>query len=148
MASGKDQRIYLRTSAAQSSPSRKEALEKFPNSSNRSRKERPGIEPLGVEGPRLLHHSAPFSEATRIPAARLPAPGLQAKKYDDARNVWQARVNGGWRFYFRIESDIYIVESIRVALLGLACLGKEEKRRDEGKSRRRVGAVRWACGTG
>lgn len=40
-------------------------------------------------------------------------PGLHAKKYDDARNIWQARVNGGWRFYFRIESDTYIVESIR-----------------------------------
>lgn len=34
-------------------------------------------------------------------------PSLQAKKYDEARDIWQARVNGGWRFYFRIEGDVY-----------------------------------------
>ena len=34
-------------------------------------------------------------------------PSLQAKKYDEARDIWQARVNGGWRFYFRIEGDTY-----------------------------------------
>ncbi len=32
---------------------------------------------------------------------------LDAKKYDERRDVWQARVNGGWRFYFRIEGDTY-----------------------------------------
>ena len=40
-------------------------------------------------------------------------PSLRAKKYDEARDIWQARVNGGWRFYFRIESDTYILETIR-----------------------------------
>ena len=34
-------------------------------------------------------------------------PSLRAKKYDEARNVWQARVDGGWRFYFTIEADAY-----------------------------------------
>ncbi len=34
-------------------------------------------------------------------------PSLRAKKYDEARDIWQARVNGGWRFYFRIEGDAY-----------------------------------------
>ncbi len=34
-------------------------------------------------------------------------PSLRAKKYDEARDIWQARVNGGWRFYFRIEGDVY-----------------------------------------
>lgn len=33
-------------------------------------------------------------------------PSLRAKKYDEARDIWQARVNGGWRFYFRIEGDV------------------------------------------
>jgi plasmid maintenance system killer protein len=32
-----------------------------------------------------------------------------AKKYDRAHDVWQARVNGGWRFYFRIEGDVYVL---------------------------------------
>ena len=34
-------------------------------------------------------------------------PSLHAKKYDEARGIWQVRVNGGWRFYFRIEGDLY-----------------------------------------
>jgi hypothetical protein len=40
-------------------------------------------------------------------------PSLRAKKYDEARDIWQARVDGGWRFYFRIEGDTYILETIR-----------------------------------
>ena len=43
----------------------------------------------------------------------LKHPGLHAKKYDEAQNIWQARVNGGWRFYFRIQGDAYVLESIR-----------------------------------
>ncbi len=39
-------------------------------------------------------------------------PSLQAKKYDAARNIWQARVNGGWRFYFMIEGDLYYLIDI------------------------------------
>ena len=27
-------------------------------------------------------------------------PSLRVKKYDEARDIWQARVNVGWRFYF------------------------------------------------
>lgn len=34
-------------------------------------------------------------------------PSLRAKKYDESLDVWQARVNDDWRFYFRIEGDIY-----------------------------------------
>jgi mRNA interferase RelE/StbE len=40
-------------------------------------------------------------------------PSLRAKKYDEARDIWQARVDGGWRFYFRIEGDTYVLETIR-----------------------------------
>jgi plasmid maintenance system killer protein len=32
---------------------------------------------------------------------------LQAKKYDEARGIWQGRVNRGWRFYFKIEDDTF-----------------------------------------
>jgi mRNA interferase RelE/StbE len=39
-------------------------------------------------------------------------PSLRAKKFDEARDVWQARVDGGWRFYFRIQGDTYILEAI------------------------------------
>jgi len=34
-------------------------------------------------------------------------PSLHAKKYDESRNIWQARATKTWRFYFRINSDIY-----------------------------------------
>ena len=37
----------------------------------------------------------------------LQYPSLKAKKYDEAKNIWQARVNVDWRFYFKIEGDIY-----------------------------------------
>jgi len=39
-------------------------------------------------------------------------PGLHAKKYDEARNIWQARVTRDWRFYFRIEGETYILQTI------------------------------------
>ena len=34
-------------------------------------------------------------------------PSLRAKKYDEVRDIWQARVNKGWRFYFVIRGDLY-----------------------------------------
>ena len=39
-------------------------------------------------------------------------PSLHAKKYDESRAIWQARVNGGWRFYFTVESDLYTLIDI------------------------------------
>jgi len=32
---------------------------------------------------------------------------LRAKKYEGAEDVWQARVNRDWRFYFRIIGNKY-----------------------------------------
>ena len=34
-------------------------------------------------------------------------PSLRAKKYDEARDFWQTRVDGGWRLYFNIKGDLY-----------------------------------------
>jgi plasmid maintenance system killer protein len=39
-------------------------------------------------------------------------PSLQAKKYDESRDLWQARVNLDWRFYFTIEGDMYRIQDI------------------------------------
>src|SRR5687768_11575119 len=39
-------------------------------------------------------------------------PSLRAKKYDEANDRWQARVNRNWRFYFAIEGDTYIILDI------------------------------------
>jgi mRNA-degrading endonuclease RelE of RelBE toxin-antitoxin system len=34
-------------------------------------------------------------------------PSLRVKIVDETKRIWQARVNGGWRFYFTIEGDTY-----------------------------------------
>ena len=34
-------------------------------------------------------------------------PSLRAKKYDEVRGIWPARVNRGWRFYFVIRGDLH-----------------------------------------
>jgi hypothetical protein len=39
-------------------------------------------------------------------------PSLRAKKYDEANDRWQARVNRDWRFYFGIEGDTYVILEI------------------------------------
>jgi hypothetical protein len=36
-------------------------------------------------------------------------PSLHAKKYDEKLDRWQARVTRAWRFYFRIEGDMYVL---------------------------------------
>jgi mRNA-degrading endonuclease RelE of RelBE toxin-antitoxin system len=40
-------------------------------------------------------------------------PSLRAKKYDEAKDIWQARVTRAWRFYFQIHGDTYVVLSVR-----------------------------------
>ena len=39
-------------------------------------------------------------------------PSLRAKKYDEGRGIWQARVNDNVRFYFLIEAGRYILLDI------------------------------------
>ena len=45
-----------------------------------------------------------FDKQTRLLAENLRHPSLRAKKYDEARGVWQARVNCA---SFTIEGDVY-----------------------------------------
>jgi len=35
-----------------------------------------------------------------------------AKKYDEVNDIWKARVNRSWRFYFVIRGDEYVILSI------------------------------------
>ena len=44
--------------------------------------------------------------------ANLKHPSLHAKKYDESRDLWQARVNKDWRFYFVITGDTYVITDI------------------------------------
>jgi len=39
-------------------------------------------------------------------------PSLHAKKYDESQDLWQARVNKNWRFYFFIQGDVYFLVDI------------------------------------
>jgi hypothetical protein len=40
-------------------------------------------------------------------AQDLRHPSVRAKKFDEARGIWQGRVNRSWRFYFLIDADSY-----------------------------------------
>jgi len=53
------------------------------------------------------HIQRAFQKQTRFLLQNLRHPSLRTKKYD--KNRWQARVDGGWRFYFRVEGDTYIL---------------------------------------
>lgn len=44
---------------------------------------------------------------------RLMHPSLRAKKYDESNDVWQARINREYRFYFMIITDTYYILSVR-----------------------------------
>jgi mRNA-degrading endonuclease RelE of RelBE toxin-antitoxin system len=65
------------------------------------------------------YHKAPkqiqaaFDKQVRILLEDLHHPSLRAKKYDEAKDIWQARVNDDWRFYFKIVDDTYRMEEIR-----------------------------------
>ena len=39
-------------------------------------------------------------------------PSLRAKKYDVGRDLWQARINRDWRFYFEIVDDAYLIKDV------------------------------------
>jgi mRNA interferase RelE/StbE len=39
-------------------------------------------------------------------------PSLRAKKFDRSEDLWQARVDRRWRFYFKIQDDEYAIISI------------------------------------
>ena len=53
-----------------------------------------------------------FDKQVGLLGESLRHPSLRAKKYDEATGLWQARVNGSWRFYFLIQSDTYIITDI------------------------------------
>jgi mRNA interferase RelE/StbE len=44
--------------------------------------------------------------------SNLRHPSLRAKKYDEAIDIWQARVDDGYRFYFQIDGETYLLLSI------------------------------------
>ncbi len=53
-----------------------------------------------------------FFKQLRFLAENLSHPSLHAKKYDEGRDVWQARINRDWRFYFTIEGDTCRIQDV------------------------------------
>lgn len=54
-----------------------------------------------------------FDKQMKFLINNLRYPSLHAKKHDEASNIWQARVNSSWRFYFLIQDDTYVILSIK-----------------------------------
>ncbi len=46
-----------------------------------------------------------FKKQLGLLLANLRHPSLRAKKYSEAQDIWQARINRSWRFYFIIQGD-------------------------------------------
>jgi hypothetical protein len=54
-----------------------------------------------------------FDKQAQLLLLNLHHPSLHAKKYDEARDLWQARANYSWRFYFRIVGNVYLMDEIK-----------------------------------
>ena len=53
-----------------------------------------------------------FFKQVKFLEQNLHHPSLRAKKYDQATDRWQGRVNKDWRFYFKIEGDTYFIVDV------------------------------------
>lgn len=53
-----------------------------------------------------------FFKQLKFLEQNLRHPSLRAKKYDEANDLWQARVNKDWRFYFVIKDDTYYIVNV------------------------------------
>ena len=56
--------------------------------------------------------SAGFSKAIAVSRREPPTPLAPREEYDEARDLWQARVNKAWRFYFTITDNTYHIEDV------------------------------------
>lgn len=54
-----------------------------------------------------------FHKRIRFLLSDIRHPSLHAKRYKGTSNIWQARVDRSFRFYFVITGDTYIVLDIR-----------------------------------
>jgi mRNA interferase RelE/StbE len=54
-----------------------------------------------------------FDKQSALLVTNFRHPSLRTKKYDETRDVWQARVNRDWRFYFTIEGSEFHLHEIK-----------------------------------
>jgi len=57
-------------------------------------------------------HQTKFDKQLGFLLSNLRHPSLRSKKYDEANDIWQARVDDDYRFYFQIDGETYILLSI------------------------------------
>ena len=62
------------------------------------------------EAPQVIQKAC--DKQLKFLVANLHHPSLHAKKYDESQDLWQARVNKDWRFYFLIQGDVYYLVDI------------------------------------
>ena len=55
---------------------------------------------------------AKVDKQLRLLAENLRHPSLRAKKYDESRGLWQARVDRRYRFYFMVQGDTCTLLSV------------------------------------
>ena len=60
--------------------------------------------------PAAVHKA--FFKRIRHLTQDLRHPSLRAKKYDESKGRWQARIHMNWRFYFNIVGGTYIIRDI------------------------------------
>jgi len=53
-----------------------------------------------------------FIKQVNFLVRNLAHPSLHAKKFDEAADRWQARINDDWRFYFTIDRDTYHINDL------------------------------------
>jgi len=59
-----------------------------------------------------LERQAKFDKQLSFLLSNLRHPSLRAKKYDETNDIWQARVDDDYRFYFQIDGETYLLLSI------------------------------------
>lgn len=64
-----------------------------------------------IDAPIVIQQA--FDKKANLLLQNLRHPSLRAKKYEETGNVWQARINLAWRFYFIIENDCYTILRIK-----------------------------------
>jgi hypothetical protein len=53
-----------------------------------------------------------FDKQAGLLLENLNHPSLHSKKYNEAIDLWQGRLNRDWRFYFTIEGEVYYLHEI------------------------------------
>jgi mRNA interferase RelE/StbE len=85
-----------------------------------------------------------FFKQVKFLEENLRHPSLRAKKYDASQDIWQARVNKDWRFYFLILDDVYYIVDITLTPNNMASAQAQERHAEAEGTR----AAECRCETG